>query len=85
MKIVLTVKKQTGMQAMSNIATHRFSDALFALGILIFVFDFIYFIVLLLGSLGYQGPRPELGISFIVLIVSIVMIGIGNKKVPYNI
>lgn len=69
---------------MSNISKHRFSDALFALGILIFIIDFLYFLILLLGSLGYRGPNPSLGVSFLVLIIAGVMIGVGNKKVPYN-
>ncbi len=61
---------------------HKFSESLFVLGTIIFFFDLIYFVYVFLVGNAVYNVSGTLGVSFMILLVSLIMIGIGNKKVP---
>lgn len=66
---------------MITIPTCRFSDAMFVLGIIFTLLSLLWFFASLVGSLGYRGANPYVGISFLSLLVSCCIMVVGNKKV----
>lgn len=66
---------------MITIPTRRFSDTMFVLGIIFTIISSLWFFTSLVMSLGYRGGDPYAGISFVNLLVSILIMAVGNKKV----
>lgn len=66
---------------MITIPTRRFSDVMFVLGIIFTIISGLWCVTVLFNSTMYRGDDPNLGYAFLFLLVSVFVMGVGNKKV----